>query len=65
MGNGQLVDPPNIPTLMLRLSELELAEADFRLCCERDGAASMTSGRAWDHMRKAGDRARQLLARLT
>lgn len=45
-----------------RLRELELAESDYRHCYERDGGDAMTTGRAWDHMRKTGDRARAALS---
>lgn len=43
------------------LKELEKAEQTYRLNHDTKGDSSLDSGRAWDHMRHAGNKARALL----
>src|SRR6266567_121925 len=43
------------------LDELAAAEAAYRKAYELKGASKIETGRAWDRMRKAGDRARRSL----
>lgn len=44
------------------LRELADAEAEYRHCHDHKGAGHIKTGRAWDAMRHAGDRARKLIA---
>jgi hypothetical protein len=43
------------------LEDLQQAEAEYRLMHDRHGDGSQAAGRAWDLMRRAGDKARALL----
>jgi len=61
---------PTQPPLDLRvaveaLDDLQQAEAEYRLMHDRHGDGSQASGRAWDLMRRAGDKARKALSTLT
>lgn len=43
------------------LDDLQQAEAEYRLMHDRHGDGSQAAGRAWDLMRRAGDKARVTL----
>lgn len=45
------------------LGDLQFAESDYRAVYGLHGDGSRQSGRAWDLMRRAGDKARALLSR--
>jgi hypothetical protein len=45
------------------LDDLQQAEFEYRLMLDRHGDGSQAAGRAWDLMRRAGDKARGLLDR--
>ena len=45
------------------LDGLQKAEAEYRFAHDRFGGGHSDTGRAWDLMRRAGDRARALLNR--
>ncbi len=49
--------------LVAALWELQLAEATYRKLHDLHGRGSMKVGRAWDELRRAGDKARALLSR--
>lgn len=44
------------------LDDLQQAEAEYRLMHDRHGDGAMAAGRAWDRMRRCGDKARTTLA---
>lgn len=44
------------------LDDLQQAEAEYRLMHDRHGDGSQAAGRAWDLMRRAGDKARAALS---
>lgn len=46
------------------LRELEQTEADYRHMHDLHGSGSFKTGRRWDWMRRAGDKARATLAKL-
>lgn len=50
-----------IDLLTERLDTLQQAEAEYRLMHDRHGDGSRAAGRAWDLMRRAGDKARAAL----
>jgi len=50
-----------VATLLNALRYLADCEARYRLSYEQRGSGDMQTGRAWDAMRKAGDRARAIL----
>jgi hypothetical protein len=43
------------------LDDVQQAEAEYRLMHDRHGDGSQAAGRAWDLMRRAGDKAREAL----
>lgn len=56
----------NVAAEQLRLlteaaSALEKAEATYRYCHDVLGGGDIKTGRAWDKMRRAGDRVRSLI----
>lgn len=59
---------PTLAALVLEareaLAALTFAEADYRAAHDLYGDGSREAGRAWDLMRRAGDRARATLAKL-
>jgi hypothetical protein len=44
------------------LQRLECAEREYRRCHDHEGDGHIVTGRAWDRMRHAGDKARSILA---
>ena len=52
---------PSWQELRHALHKLQLAEATYRQKHDRYGGDSLATGQAWDHMRRAGHQARQLL----
>ena len=61
--NGYLIAAA--PDLLKALDELQDAEKIYRMCHDIDGDGHMNTGRAWDRMRRAGQRAREALAKVT
>lgn len=50
--------------LVRALEELQAAETSYRMCHDLDGDGHINTGRAWDKLRQAGQRARAALAKL-
>lgn len=51
------------PNLLAAGVELAAAEAAYRLAYETHGDGNLTTGYAWDRLRKAGDRMRAAIAK--
>jgi hypothetical protein len=53
------------PELVKALEELQSAETTYRMCHGLDGDGHINTGRAWDKLRQAGQRARAALSQVT
>lgn len=53
---------PSSSQLLIALTYLEAAEANYRKIHDLAGDGNIRTGRAWDHMRRCGDHARMVLA---